>query len=352
MSAIPDRDPEKELLELSSDVHPAHKTLSAIEASDVEKIRLAAYEGHDADIASNEGYILDANEDIERKQNIALHRKVLKAPEVHAPASDDVEKSSRENDTGELDPSVIWWDGPDEPENPMNWKGWMKFSNCFLVSAICFVTPLASSMFAPGVPAVMKEFHSTNSELAGFVVSVYVLGFAFGPLFLAPLSEIFARVSIYHVCNVLFICFTIACALATNLKMLVGSRLLAGVWGSAVLTNGGGTITDLIRQKKRGLAMYVFSMGPIIGPVIGLVAGGFLAHSKGWRWIFWLLAMISGLFSILCFILMRETFAVTILQKKTNRFQKQTATLRLYPNSILGYPQRTSFAVESYVLRN
>jgi MFS family permease len=37
-------------------------------------------------------------------------------------------------------------------------------------------------MFAPGVPELMKEFGSDNTLLSGFVVSVYVLGFAFGPL--------------------------------------------------------------------------------------------------------------------------------------------------------------------------
>lgn len=342
MSAIPDRDPEKEHLDLPSDVQPAHRPLSLAEPSDIEKTYLASYEGHDADIASNEGYILDAKEELKRKQNIALHRKASQASNAQ-PQSNDLEKSSQENDTDDTDPNIVWWDGPDDPENPMNWKGWLKFSNCFVISAICFVTPLASSMFAPGVPALMAEFHSTNTELAGFVVSVYVLGFAFGPLFLAPLSEIYGRVPVYHVCNVLFICFTIACALATNLNMLIGFRFLEGVWGSAVLTNGGGTITDLIRQEKRGLAMSGFAMGPIIGPIIGPVAGGFLAQAKGWRWIFWLLTMISGLFTILSFIFMRETYAVTILQRKTNRLRKQTGNLALVSKLDLGLSPQDFF---------
>jgi MFS family permease len=51
-----------------------------------------------------------------------------------------------------------------------------------LVSAITFLTPLASSMFAPGVPRVMETFHSTDDMLAGFMVSIYVLGFAVGPM--------------------------------------------------------------------------------------------------------------------------------------------------------------------------
>ncbi len=45
-----------------------------------------------------------------------------------------------------------------------------------------FYRPLASSMFAPGVPQVMRDFKSTNTELASFVVSIYILGFAIGPM--------------------------------------------------------------------------------------------------------------------------------------------------------------------------
>jgi MFS family permease len=93
-------------------------------------------------------------------------------------------------------------------------------------------------MFAPGIPELMAEFKSRSTELGSFVVSVYVLGFAVGPLIFAPLSELYGRVPIYHVCNVCFLAFTIACALATDLNMMIAFRFLAGVFGSAPLTNG------------------------------------------------------------------------------------------------------------------
>lgn len=65
-------------------------------------------------------------------------------------------------------------------------------------------------------------------------------------------------------------------------------------------------------------------MGPIVGPVIGPVAGGFLTEAKGWRWVFWLLAMVSGVFTFLSLIFMRETYAMVILQRKTDRLRKET----------------------------
>jgi len=165
------------------------------------------------------------------------------------------------------DVNLITWNGDDDPENPLNFSSKLKLLNIGVISAICFVTPLASSMFAPAIPSVMHEFRSNSTELAGFVVSVYVLGFAVGPLAFAPLSEVYGRLPVYHACNVCFVAFTIACALATNLNMLIAFRFLAGVFGSAPLTNGGGSIADLVEQAKRGKAMSGFAMGPIVGYV-------------------------------------------------------------------------------------
>ena len=127
-------------------------------------------------------------------------------------------------------------------------------------------------MFAPGIPEVMAGFRSTNSQLASFVVSVYVLGYAFGPLIIAPLSELYGRLPTYHVCNASFVIFTIACAVASNLNMLIGFRFLAGTFGSCPLTLGGGTIGDMIVQEKRGGMMAVIAMGPLTGPVVSQLA--------------------------------------------------------------------------------
>jgi MFS family permease len=124
-------------------------------------------------------------------------------------------------------------------------------------------------MFAPGVPLVMTEFKSTSDTLATFVVSVFVLGFAFGPPIIGPMSEIYGRRPVYNVCNLGFVLFTVLSAVATNMGMLIAVRFFAGVFGVAVITCGGGSISDMLPPEKRGRAMAIWSVGPILGPVIG-----------------------------------------------------------------------------------
>ena len=160
-------------------------------------------------------------------------------------SSQNVPKKDRMGEkmmSGEKPPAVdavlVDWDGPDDPENPMNFSSAFKAINVGVVSALTFITPLASSMFAPGVPQLMDEFSSTNALLANFVVSVYVLGFAIGPLILAPSSELYGRAIIYHICNVGFIVFSVLCAVSNSLGMLIAARFFQGCFGSAPVTNG------------------------------------------------------------------------------------------------------------------
>ncbi|KAJ5612944.1 hypothetical protein N7510_006138 [Penicillium lagena] len=249
----------------------------------------------------------------------------------------DVEKGPLETQDGEnqqkekapRDPNIVDWDGPDDPENPLNWTTKRKASATISISLITFLTPLGSSMFAPGVPELMKAFHLTNTQLSSFVVSVYLLGYVFGPLIIAPLSEMYGRRIIYTTCNLLYVIFTIACALAPEIGSLIVFRFFAGCAGSCPLTIGAGSIADMFPQERRGGAMASWAIGPLIGPVVGPVAGGYLAEAKGWRWTFWVLAMASGAVSISSFLSIRESYPPTLLDRRTKKLQKETGNANL-----------------------
>ncbi|KAI0169393.1 bicyclomycin resistance protein [Hypoxylon sp. FL1284] len=299
------------------------------------KISQAVDEGHDADIPSSEGYVLSEQEELRRQRSIIDRRRNSIAS--RSKSNHDLEKGQlpteaalsssnddEDNDDSDSSPNIVWWEGPDDPENPYNWSTWRKFLNCGLISAMTFISPLASSIFAPGVPQVVAEFHSTSLEIAAFVVSVYVLGFAAGPMLFAPLSEIYGRVVLYHIGNLGFVVFSIACAVAPTLNALIVFRFFAGVFGSAPITNGGGTIADMITQERRGGAMAVYSIGPLLGPIVGPIAGGFLSDAKGWRWSFWLLAIVGGFLSVVMIFSLKESYAPVILQRKTAKLRKET----------------------------
>ena len=183
---------------------------------------------------------------------------------------------------------------------------------------------LASSMVVPALPQVSAELHNTSEALSSFVISVYLLGFGIGPPVLSPLSELWGRNVILNITNALFAPFTVACALSISLSMLIGFRFVAGCAGSAALTIGGGTIADVMPPEKRGKAMAIFAMSPLLGPSLGPVAGGFLSQAAGRRWVFRLLAILAGLMTILTLRFHRETYAPMLLRDKAKKMQKKT----------------------------
>lgn len=244
------------------------------------------------------------------------------------PLAEQSPKDTTDVINAEHDPNIVDWED-DEPGNPYNWTPKKKWLNIAILSALTLLTPLGSSFFAPAVPRVMADFNSTSELEATFVVSVYLLGFAFGPILIAPLSELYGRLVVYHTCNVGYLVFTVACALATNMNMLIGFRFMAGCFGVAPVTIGGGTVADMMKPEDRGLAMSLWASGTLLGPVVGPICGGFLSDAAGWRWIFWVLAIAIGVVSIGAAPVIRETYAPVLLERKTRRLRKETGNPNL-----------------------
>ncbi|KAF1920046.1 major facilitator superfamily domain-containing protein [Ampelomyces quisqualis] len=179
--------------------------------------------------------------------------------------------------------------------------------------------------------------------MATFVVSVYILGFAIGPLIIAPMSELYGRIWVYNVSNLFFVVFNVACAVSNSMGMLIAFRFLAGCAGSAPLTLGGGTIADMFAPQQRAGAIAIWSMGPLLGPVVGPVCGGFLVEAMSWRWVFWIMAIFGGAFGILLLVVGRETYAPIILEQKAAALRKATGIAAMKSKLANDLPPREIF---------
>ncbi|KAL9598195.1 MAG: hypothetical protein Q9179_004009 [Wetmoreana sp. 5 TL-2023] len=171
----------------------------------------------------------------------------------------------------------------------------------------------------------MAEFNSTNSLLSSFVVSVFILGYVFGPILIAPCTELYGRLYVYHISHVLFTIFTIGCAYAPSLSTLILFRFLTGITGSTPITIGGSSVADMFIPLERGRAMSVWSIGPLVGPVIGPIGGGFLTAAKGWRSVFWTLTIAMASSTFVSFFILRESYAPTLLARKAARLRLSTS---------------------------
>ncbi|KAH8755703.1 major facilitator superfamily domain-containing protein [Diaporthe sp. PMI_573] len=206
-------------------------------------------------------------------------------------------------------------------DNPRNWPRWKKWYITCFVSMLNVLTCLCAGGYSSGKEELTSNFE-VSPEVGTVGLSMYILGFAVGPLILAPMSEYFGRNPVYMLSWFLLVIFQIPLALAPNIAAVIACRLLQGFFGSAPLTNTGGTVSDLWARDECGPAMAIYGLSSTGGPPLALVVSGYIATSKGWRWLFWVYMAILGGFWILLVFTVPETRHTTILDQKTKRVRE------------------------------
>jgi MFS family permease len=186
-------------------------------------------------------------------------------------------------------------------------------------------------MCTPAVPLILESFGSRNNDFYSvLLVAIWELGEACGPLLVAPMSEYYGRLPVYHTANTMFTVWSIASALSQNANMLIAFRFLNGL-SVASVTLDATVIGDMFPREKRGAVQSILGLAPLIGPVFGPTIGGVISVSIGWRWMFWILAIGSGTIELGFIAFFRETYKVTILRRKAQRLRNETGNKLLRP---------------------
>ncbi|KAM6482329.1 major facilitator superfamily domain-containing protein [Trichoderma sp. SZMC 28011] len=227
------------------------------------------------------------------------------------------------------DPNLIKWNGPDDPENPKNWTHKRKWAAVFCVSCFTLLSPVASSMVAPGLPQISRELHITEEIESALVLSIFVAAYAVGPLIWGPLSELYGRAIILQLSNLFFLFFNLGCGLAKTSAQMFVFRFLAGIGGSAPLAIGGGVLGDLFTAEERGKAMSIYSLMPLLGPALGPIAGGWISERTTWRWVFYSTTIADGLVQVAGIFFLQETYAPVLLQRKKAALIRKTGNTNL-----------------------
>ena len=216
----------------------------------------------------------------------------------------------------------------------MNWSVPKKVFVAFEICLLTFSVYIGSAIYSAGTESIVQDFGVSQTK-ATLGLSLFVAGYAIGPMLWAPMSEIpqVGRNPIYIGTLVVFVIFQVPTALAVNFAMLLCFRFLTGFIGSPVLATGGASLADIFSPKKRAYAIGIWGISAVCGPVLGPLVGGFAAQAEGWRWTIWELMWLCGCSLILFIFFLPETSANNILFRRTRRLRKLTGieSLRCQP---------------------
>ncbi|KAK0645337.1 putative MFS-type transporter [Lasiodiplodia hormozganensis] len=219
---------------------------------------------------------------------------------------------------------VVEFDGPDDPMHAQNWPLKKKLATAVMLGYTTLVAAFGSSIFSSATRVVAQKFE-VSTEVGILGVSLYVLGFATGPILWAPGSELYGRRKPLIISSFGFSIFFIACATAKDLQTVLLCRFWSGFFGACPLTTVAAVFSDMFDNRTRGIAITVFSMTVFTGPLLAPFIGGFITMSYlGWRWTQYIVSFM-GFFAFainICFL--QETYPPVILVNKAAELRRRT----------------------------
>ncbi|POS80623.1 major facilitator superfamily transporter [Diaporthe helianthi] len=169
---------------------------------------------------------------------------------------------------------------------------------------------LMDNVFMTGVnialPAIQKDFGVSGPDLQ-WLISAYTLTFGGFLLLSGVLSDRYGRKMIFCAGMATLSAWTLADGFAPNFISLAIFRALQGIGAAMTVPSAVGIISNYFVTRDRTLALTIFGASGAVGFCLGLVFGGFLTSSLGWRYIFYLAVVFTGVIGILgAFVLPRD----------------------------------------------
>src|SRR6266850_2144640 len=102
------------------------------------------------------------------------------------------------------------------------------------------------------------------------------------------LTGLFGRRRFFLICATLFVVSSFISGAAPDLPTLIAARICQGLGGGPIIPLSQAILWEIFPFHQRGLAMAVWGLGFILGPILGPTVGGYLADEWSWRWIFYI----------------------------------------------------------------
>ncbi|KAI9892278.1 MAG: hypothetical protein M1814_001737 [Vezdaea aestivalis] len=219
---------------------------------------------------------------------------------------------------------VVEFDGEHDPLHGQNWPLKKKILTALMLGWTTMISAFTSSIYSAAVGVVSKQYN-VSTEVGILGVSLYVLGFATGPMLWAPLSELRGRRLPIIISMFGFSIFEIGVATAPNLQTVMLCRFWAGFFSACPLAVVAAVFSDIFSNAQRGLALTAFSMTVFTGPLFAPFVGGFITESYlGWRWTQYIPAFMGFSAFILDFLFMSESYPPIILVSKAAELRRRT----------------------------
>lgn len=136
---------------------------------------------------------------------------------------------------------------------------------------------------------------SASQDQINWVLTAYIVAAAIMIPTTGVLAGRFGRKRLFLVTVAGFTVASMLCGMAQTLAEIVLFRVLQGVFGAALVPLSQSILLDIYPKERQGMAMALWGIAVMVGPVLGPVLGGWLTDNYTWRWVFYINLPIGAL---------------------------------------------------------
>ncbi|WFC97280.1 hypothetical protein MBRA1_003947 [Malassezia brasiliensis] len=203
---------------------------------------------------------------------------------------------------------------PAPVEDDEHYSAFTKSGRIFVVvlaSVSGVMSPFSINIYMPAVPQITTHLHITDSQTL-LSITTYMIFQGLSPSFWAPLSDSYGRRPILIMAFVVFLIANLGLSFTQAYWLLLVLRMLQASGASSAVSIGAGCISDVSRRKERGTYMGFFQMGTLLGPAIGPIVGGLVAHRWDWHAIFFFLSALGGGYLVFMVLMLPESLRALV----------------------------------------
>ncbi|KAL4821607.1 major facilitator superfamily domain-containing protein [Aspergillus spinulosporus] len=214
------------------------------------------------------------------------------------------------------------------PKHPRNWPTIRKAYDIGLIIFLEFYTTTINASGATTAKDARHEFEIDLTLAVFLSVSTYALAQAFGNVVFPPYSEAFGRKKLYIISSALFSGFSVMIAAVPSLGAMVAGRTLTGLVSAVPTVIITGSIEDMFNTRDRIWLVFAYMVVANFAVAMGPVISGYITAYLGWRWVYYISGIVTGLVSVLL-LGIRESRPSLLLTWEVEKLRHVTGDMNL-----------------------
>ncbi|HMI18963.1 MAG TPA: DHA2 family efflux MFS transporter permease subunit [Sphingomonas sp.] len=167
------------------------------------------------------------------------------------------------------------------------------FIAAILIGLGNFLVVLDTTIANVSVPTIAGNL-GVSSTQGTWVITSYAVAEAITVPLTGWLAKKFGAQRTFITCYLGFAAVSLLCGLSHSMNMLLGMRVLLGLFGGPIMPLSQMLLLRIFPKEKATLATVIWAMTTLVGPVAGPILGGIICDNYGWQWIFFMKVPIAA----------------------------------------------------------